>query len=66
VEGTVSQGVRVCDLHRARSIGLAKTHLQHVLTAAALNVVRLAHGLEDPHVAKTRHASFLALLPNAA
>jgi transposase len=66
VEGTMSQGVRVCDLHRARYIGLAKTHLQHVLTAAALNVVRMAHWLEDPHLAKTRHASFLALLPNAA
>ena len=66
VEGTVSQGVRVCDLHRARYIGLAKTHLQHVLTAAALNVVRIAHWLEDPHLATTRRASFLALLPNAA
>jgi transposase len=66
VEGTMSQGVRVCDLHRARYAGLAKTHLQHVLTAAALNVVRIAHWLEDPHVATTRHASFLALLPTAA
>jgi transposase len=66
VEGTISQGVRVCDLHRARYSGLAKTHLQHVLTAAALNVVRMAHWLEDPHVAKTRHASFMALLPHAA
>jgi transposase len=66
VEGTVSQGVRRCDLRQARYIGLAKTHLQHVLTAAALNLVRVAHWLEDPQFAKTRRASFLELLPRAA
>jgi hypothetical protein len=41
VEGTHSQGVRRGGLRRARSIGLAKTHLQHLITAVALNVVRL-------------------------
>ncbi|HZS89699.1 MAG TPA: transposase [Chloroflexota bacterium] len=66
VEGTVSQGVRRCDLHQARYIGLAKTHVQHVLTAAALNLVRVAHWLEDPQFAQTRRASFLKLLPQAA
>jgi transposase len=44
---------------------LAKTHLQHVLTAAALNVLRIAHWLEDPRLARTRSAPFLALLPLA-
>ena len=38
VEGTMSQGVRVAGLRRARYVGLAKTHLQHLATAAALNV----------------------------
>jgi len=33
--------VRNCGLRRSRYVGLAKTHLQHVATAAALNVVRL-------------------------
>jgi transposase len=66
VEGTLSQGLRVCDLRHARYVGLAKTRLQHVVTAAALNVVRIAHWLEDPHLAKTRRAPFLALLPQAA
>ncbi len=66
VEGTVSQGVRRCDLHQARYIGVAKTHVQHVLTAAALNLVRVAHWLEDPQFAQTRRASFLKLLPQAA
>jgi transposase len=66
VEGTVSQGVRRCDLRQARYVGLAKTHLQHVLTAAALNLVRVAHRLEDPRFAPTRRASFLHLVPQAA
>ncbi len=65
VEGTLSQGLRVCALRRARYIGLAKTHLQHVLTAAALNVLRIAHWLDDPRLARTRSAPFLALLPQA-
>ena len=29
--------MRVCGLRRSRYVGLAKTHLQHVATAAALN-----------------------------
>jgi transposase len=66
VEGTLSQGLRRCELRRAHYIGLAKTHLQHVLTAAALNLVRVAHWLEDPRFAQTRRASFLQLLPQAA
>jgi transposase len=65
VEGTISQGLRVCAVRQARYIGLAKTHLQHVLTAAALNVLRIAHWLEDPRLARTRSAPFLALLPLA-
>jgi transposase len=66
VEGTLSQGLRVCDLRHARYVGLAKTRLQHVVTAAALNVIRIAQWLEDPRLAKTRRAPFLALLPTAA
>src|SRR3954452_3626406 len=42
IEGTLSQGVRTMHLRRARYIGLAKVHLQHGLTAAALNLVRVA------------------------
>jgi transposase len=64
--GRLSQGLRVCALRHARYIGLAKTRLQHVLTAAALNVIRVAHWLEDPRLATTQPASFLALLPQAA
>jgi transposase len=40
VEGTMAQASSRCDVHRARYRGLARTHLQHVLTATALNLVR--------------------------
>jgi transposase len=41
IEGTIAQACRRSDLHQARYRGLAKTHLQHVLTALALNLVRV-------------------------
>jgi transposase len=41
VESLISQAFRLSDLHQARYRGLAKTHLQHVLTALALNLVRV-------------------------
>jgi len=41
VEGTFSQGTRCFDLRRTRYVGLAKTHLQHIATAAAMNLSRL-------------------------
>ena len=47
IEGTISQGVRSCGLRRSRYIGEAKTHLQHVATAAAMNIVRISDWLEE-------------------
>jgi transposase len=41
VESLMAQASRLSDLHHARYRGLAKTHLQHVLTALALNLVRV-------------------------
>jgi|Tabmets5t2r1_1033131.scaffolds.fasta_scaffold08979_1 transposase len=41
VESLISQASRRSDLHHARYRGLAKTHLQHVLTALAINLVRV-------------------------
>ncbi len=41
IEGTISQGVRAFDLRRSRYIGTLKTHLQHIITATAMNVTRL-------------------------
>lgn len=65
VEGTISQGVRVADLRRARYFGLAKTRLQHVLTAVGLNIRRLGAWWTETPPAQTRPASFLALVPVA-
>ncbi len=63
IEGTLSQAVRVCGLRRARYRGLRKTHLQHVATAAALNVHRLHNWLTDVPRAKTRCSRFAMLKP---
>jgi len=41
VEGTLSHCTRAFGWRRARSIGQASIHLQHLLTAAALNFVRV-------------------------
>ena len=44
VEGTISPAVGAFGLRRARYCGQPKTHLQHVLTAVAVNFVRLGAG----------------------
>jgi hypothetical protein len=41
VEGTIRQGVAVTGMRRARYRGLAKTRLEHVNAATALNLIRL-------------------------
>jgi transposase len=41
IEGTISQGIRAFDLRVSRYLGMEKTHLQHVITATAMNVTRL-------------------------
>jgi transposase len=41
VESSLSQGLRRFDLRRSRYLGLARTHLQQLLTATAMNVVRV-------------------------
>jgi hypothetical protein len=41
IEGTIAQASHRADLHQTRYHGLPKTHLQHVLTALALNLVRV-------------------------
>jgi len=63
VEGTLSQGVRACNLRRSRYIGLAKTRLQHLLAAAAINLSRVGVWLVGRPRAKTRQSTFAALAP---
>jgi transposase len=62
LEGTLSQGTRAYGLRHARYSGEANTRLQHVLTAAAINVVRMGHWLMKKPLAKTRTSAFQPLL----
>jgi transposase len=66
IEGTNSQGIRSFGLRRAKYIGLSKTHLQHILTAAAINVVRFSNWVSGVPLAKTRISAFEAIKPMAA
>jgi transposase len=61
VEGTISQAVRISGLRQARYRGLKKTHLQHVATAAAVNVARLGAWWEGRPHAPTRVSRFARL-----
>ncbi len=61
IEGTLSQGLRVCDLRQARYVGLPKTHLQHVATAVALNFLRVVAWMNGNKRATTRRSRFAAL-----
>jgi transposase len=63
IEGTFTQADRLCGLRRSRYIGMAKTHLQHVLTALALNLRRVFAWLEGEPLAQTRVAPFVQLMP---
>jgi transposase len=65
IEGTISQGVRAFGLRKARYIGRAKVHLQHIVTAAALNLARVFAWLSGCSVAKTRISHLAALAPAA-
>jgi hypothetical protein len=66
VEGTLSVGVRAMHLRRSRYIGLAKTHLRHVLTAAAINLARLGAWLAGEPLARTRQSAFVRLMAQPA
>ena len=61
IEGTLSQGVRAFGLRHCRYRGLAKTHLQQLATAAALNVSRLADWWDGRRPVKIKRSAFAAL-----
>ena len=61
VEGTVSQAIRAFGLRRARYRGLAKTHVQAVATAAAVNLARLDAWLARRPLGPTRVSRFARL-----
>jgi transposase len=61
IEGTHAQAIRRSGVRQCRYIGQAKTHLQHVLTATAVNLVRVAAWLKGTPRATTRPSAFAAL-----
>jgi Transposase DDE domain len=61
IESAHEQAVRRCSLRQCRYIGLAKTRLQHVVTAVAVNLIRLGEWLAGTPLAPTRRSRFAAL-----
>jgi transposase len=66
IEGTISQGVRKLDLRRTRYSGLAKTHLQHIAIACAMNLSRFFAQSNGLLKAATRTSSFARLRTQSA
>ena len=54
VEGTISQAVRGPDLRHSRYRGLAKAHVQNVMTGMAINLTRLGAWFLQPEPTKRR------------
>ncbi|MGW2370641.1 transposase, partial [Streptomyces sp. NPDC001667] len=48
IEGTVNEIVNGHRMRRCRYHGLAKVHVQHVLTAIAINIERLSEQATEP------------------
>jgi transposase len=61
IEGTHEPAIRRCGLRRSRDMGPAKIHVQPVITATAINVVRVTSWREGSPRAKTRRSAFAAL-----
>jgi transposase len=61
IEGTFSQGVRSVGLRRSRYRGQAKTHLQNVAIACAINLQRLTDHWSGVMPAQTRTSTFAQL-----
>jgi transposase len=67
IEGTLSQGVRALGMRRSRYVGKAKIHLQHLATAAAINLGRVADWIAGADREQTRRSAFArVMMPLAA
>jgi Transposase DDE domain len=61
IEGTHTQAIQRCGLRQCLYIGQGKTHLEHLCTAVALNVVRLGAWWLGTPKANTGYSPFAAL-----
>jgi transposase len=66
VESSLSQGIRRFDLRQRRYLGLARTHLQQLLNATAMNVVRVIAWLRGEPLGERRRkpGHFAQLAPH--
>jgi transposase len=65
IESTHEQAIRRSGLRQCRYIGEAKTHLQHLVTAVAVNLIRIGEWLAGTPMATTRCSRFAALQQGA-
>lgn len=61
IESTISQSLRRTGLRSTRYIGLARTHLQHIASAAAINLARLFDWLQGEGPRAPSVSPFLTL-----
>ena len=61
IEGTISQGTRAFGLRHCRYQGVPKTRLQHIITAAAINLVRVWQWWTEAYSFGTRPSRFASL-----
>jgi transposase len=66
IEGSIAQGVRSCGLRGSRYYGLAKNHLQHLMIAAGINLIRIVRWLMGEEKAATPVSAFARLYQQAA
>jgi transposase len=63
VESRLSQGIRRFALRQSRDLGFARTHLQQLLTATAMNIVRVIAWLKgEPLGERRRKPGYFARL----
>ena len=62
VAGTIAQDVNALGARHNRYRGLARTHLQHIATASAINLRRIAVWLMGDQPGATRVSPFAALV----
>ena len=63
IEGTIGLATDKLGMRRSRYYGLAKTHLQNLLAATAINIKRILNWLQDLPRSCTRISHFAALAP---
>ncbi|MEU7900975.1 transposase [Nonomuraea sp. NPDC049152] len=63
IEGTIHQAVAACGLRRARYRGIKKVYLEHIVSAIALNLIRLDAWWNGHRLDRTRTSHLSRLEP---